>query len=348
LIEFEANKATDMEINPDEAPEISEGGYQLYPGANLLEERDRRWRELTQELQDLDRKIKSGTGYDASTTTASLEENYFLFDANYLNLRHILEQFEQPTVFLKLFDERERGRLTLFVRDAIRLFHNYLAGAATLLDHTRVVNDELYQETSFAEEYSQQIDQRFKGSPLPHFIEDLRNHMIHKGLPFTLSELRFDRSSSGVEADSALSLDVGKLRSWENWSEKGREYLGALDDKAKLEDVVEEYTSVVAEFYRWFEKRHHEQNLEALRELEELQNTRGRLQGELRRLEDPLELTEKTVSGMREERRNLTDELENERRRSEQVEQKQRKLQVEVERLEAERSKGSWRRLFGR
>lgn len=155
MTELKANKITDMEKNPDETRGFSEGGYQLYPGANLLEERDKRWRELTKELQELDRKIKSGKGYDALTTTTSLQENYFLFDGNYLNLRHILDQFEQPTMFLKLFDERDRGRLTLFIRDVVRLSHNYLAGAATLLDHTRVVNDELYREMSFADEYRQ-------------------------------------------------------------------------------------------------------------------------------------------------------------------------------------------------
>lgn len=348
MIEHETNQVFEMDKNADEMPRTSEGGYQVYPGANLLDEKDRRWRELTRELQDLDRKIKSGKGYQASITGTFLEENYFLFDANHLNLKHILDQFEQPTMFLKLFDERDRGKLTLFVRDVVRLFHNYLAGAATLLDHTRIVNDEVYRETSFADEYRQQIEQRFRDSSLPHFVEDLRNHMLHKGLPFALSELSFDRASSGVEVDSALKLDVSKLRSWENWSEKGHEYLGALDNKVKLEDIVNEYTSVVADFYRWFENRHHELNHEALRELKELESTRDRLQGELRHLEDPLELTEKTVSGMREERRELTDELENERRRSEQLEQEQHQLQQEVERLEAERSKGFWRRLFGR
>jgi hypothetical protein len=348
LTEHEANKVIEIKKTPHETTRFSEGGYQLYPGANLLEVRDKRWQELTKELQDLDRKIKSGKGYQASATTIFLEENYFLFDGNYLNLRHILEQFEQPTMFLKLFDARDLGRLTLFIRDVVRLFHNYLAGAATLLDHTRVVNDEVYRETSFADEYRQQIEQRFRDSPLPHFLDDLRSYMLHKGLPFALSELSFDRAGSGVEVDSALKLDVSKLRSWENWSEKGREYLGALDNKVKLEDVVEEYTSVVADFYKWFENRHYELNHEALGELKTLESKRDQLQGELRRLEDPLELTEKTVSGMREERRDLRDELENERRRSEQLEQKQRQVQQEVERLEAERSKGFWRRLFGR
>lgn len=347
-MKHEPNQVVELKKGLDEVPKLSESGYRVYPGANLLEEKDRRWHELTRELQNLDRKIRSSKGYQASTTTTFLEENYFLFDGNYLNLRHILHEFEHPPVFLKLFDERERGRLTLFIRDVIRLFHNHLAGAATLLDHTRIVSDEVYRETSFADEYRQQIEQRFIDSPLPHFIEDLRNYMLHKGLPLALSELSFDRGSSGVEVDSALKLDANKLRDWENWSEKGRQYLDALDNKVKLEDVVNEYTTLVADFYGWFKNRHYMVNREALRDLEELENTKEQLEGELSRLEDPLELTEQTVSGMREERQHLTGELENERRRSEQLRQEQRQLQQEVERLEAERSKGFWRRLFRR
>ncbi len=46
----------------------------------------------------------------------------------------------------------------------------------------------------------------------------------------------------------------------------------------------------------------------------------------LRCLGDPLELTEKAVGAMREERQQLMDELESERKRHEQLEQERLKL----------------------
>ena len=83
------------------------------------------------------------------------------------------------------------------------------------------------------------------------------------------------------------------------------------------------------------------------RQILALRERSKQLETKLKDLEDPLELTEKAVSSMREERQVLADELENERRRYEQLEQEQRELQQEVQELKAEQSKGFWRRLFG-
>jgi hypothetical protein len=347
VTEHKANTASEVEENLDEAARVSEGGYQVYPGANLLHERDRRSQQLTSELQNLDLEIKASEGYPIHTRITFLEESYFIFDGNYLNLKHILDEFEQPTIFLKLLDERDRGRLTLFIRDVIRLFHNYLAGAATLLDHTRVLKDDMYEETSFADEYRQEVDQRFKNSSLPHFVEDLRNYMLHMGLPFALSKLTFDRGSSGMEVDSVICLDVSKLRAWKEWSEKGLEYLSTLDDEVKLDDIVNEYRSTVAGFYTWFRERQSELHHEALEKLEELESKREQLQQELRDIEDPLELTEETVSAMQEERQRLMDELASERRKYEQLEKEHLQVRQDIQQLIAEQTKGFWGRLAG-
>jgi excisionase family DNA binding protein len=79
---------------------------------------------------------------------------------------------------------------------------------------------------------------------------------------------------------------------------------------------------------------------EASRSAEEARELRERveaLQRELGRLEGRLELTERTESTMREERERLERLLEEERT-------ERRQLQEE---LDADRSKGFWRRLFG-
>lgn len=139
MIVKDINKPSEAEGHQDRAVRAGEGSYQVYSGANLLEERDRQWRLLTRELQELDQKIRASEGYQVPTDVTSLEESYFVFDGNYLNLKHALNEFEQPAIFMKLLDERASGRLTLFIEDIVRLFHNYLAGAATLLDHTHVL-----------------------------------------------------------------------------------------------------------------------------------------------------------------------------------------------------------------
>ncbi len=52
-----------------------------------------------------------------------LEKSYSIFDANHLNLKHVLGEFEQPMVFLKLWEESTHDRFELFIDDVIRLFH---------------------------------------------------------------------------------------------------------------------------------------------------------------------------------------------------------------------------------
>ncbi len=313
-------------------------GYRAYPGANLLEERDRQRRQLGGKLREIDREIKASEGYRMRARMNLLEKSYFIFDTNYLNLRHVLDEFEQPAVFLKLWEERTRDRFDLFINDVIRLFHNYLAGALTLLDHMDTLRDALYGDEGFSEEYQARWEERIGNPTLPRFMEDLLVYMLHQGLPFALAELNFGRMGSGVEVDSAIRLDVDRLKEWEHWSEKGREYLGALSGKAKLYDLVKEYADTVAGFYQWFVLRQSDLHRDSLERLEELEEKRWEQRQKMRHIEDFLETAERTATDARKDRERLAKELERERERAE-------RLEVDLDR---ERSKGFWRRVFGR
>jgi DNA polymerase III alpha subunit (gram-positive type) len=318
-------------------------GYQAYPGTNLLEERDRQRQQFGRELQELDREIEVSEGYRFYNRMSLLEKSYFVFDVNYLNLKHILNEFEQPMVFLKLWEEKNRNRFDLFINDVIRLLHNYLAGARTLLDHIRMLQDDMFREIDFSDEYRTRWNQQFGGSALPQFVEDLLIYMLHKGVPFALAELSFDRLGSGVEVDSAIRLDTSKLGEWDGWSEKGREYLDTLDYKVRLDDIVKEHAANLAAFHQWFVTRQSELHQEAAKELEELKSKRQHLQQNLRRLEDTIETVEKTAVSIREEREKLAKELEAERQYR--AWDKERADRLEAH-LENERNKGFWSRVF--
>jgi len=328
----------EREVEPNE-------GYQAYPGVNLLEERDRQRQQLGRELREMDRRIEESEGYGLYTRMSLLEKSYFIFDTNYLNLRHVLDEFEQPMVFLKLWEERTRDRFDLFIDDVIRLFHNYLAGATTLLDHIDTLRDGLYGDEGFADEYQARWGQQIGEPALPCFMEDLLVYMLHQGLPFALAELNFGRIGGGVEVNSAIRLDVSKLKEWEHWSEKGREYLDTLEDKVRLDDIAREYAAIVSGFYQWFVLRQSEMHRDALGVLEKLEEKRRDQLQEMRRLEDFLETAERTASGMRQERESLSNELDEERERREQERERAEKLEADLQR---ERNKGFWSRLFGR
>jgi hypothetical protein len=220
----------------------------------------------------------------------------------------------------------------------IRLLHNYLAGALTLLDHMDTLRDALNGDEGFSEEYQARWEERIGDPALPRFMEDLLVYMLHQGLPFALAELNFGRMGSGVEVDSAIRLDVDRLKEWEHWSEKGREYLGALSDKVKLHDLVKEYADIVAGLYQWFVVRQSELHRDSLVRLEELEGKRWEQRQKMRRIEDFLETAERTATEARKDRERLSKELERERERG---------VRLEAD-LDRERSKGFWRRTFGR
>jgi hypothetical protein len=287
--------------------------YQVYPGITLLDERDRQRQQLWRELQELDRRIAASDGYSLYNRMNLLKKSYFVFDTNYLALKQALTEFEQPMVFSKLWEQKNRSRLDMFTNDVVRLFFNYVAGAEALLKHIHVVHEDVNHGTSFSEEYRTRQEQQLRSAPLPSFVEDLLEYMLYKELPFALAELNFGESRGSVEVNSAIKLDVDKLSEWERWSEKVREYLDALDHKVRLYDIVSEHKAMVADFYQWFVTRQSDIHREALAELEELEGERTHLQQKMMHLEDLLEAAERTTISVREEQETLAKELETER-----------------------------------
>ena len=334
-----------VEVVPRNFRSLSSEGYEAYPGTNLLEGRDRQRQQLGRELQKLNRKIEDSDGYRFQSKMSLLERTHFIFDVNYVNLKHILDEFEQPMVFLKLWEEKNRNRFDLFINAVIRFLHNYLAGVATLLDHIRALQGDVFRGVDFSDEYRNRWDQQVGSSSLPRFLEDLLSHMLYRGLPFALAELNFGRVGSEVEVDSAIKLDTGKLGEWDGWSKKGREYLDTLEDKARLDDILKEHAAAVADFYQWFAARQFELRQEIVGELEELEGKKQSLQLKIKHLEDTLESVEKTAISIREERETLSKELEAERLYRAWDKERADKLEAY---LENEREKGLWSRLFNR
>ncbi len=71
-------------------------GSQVNYTASTLEERDLRRQQIVDELREVDRKIEASNGYRVRNRRQFLEKSYFVFDANHLNLRYVLDEFEQP------------------------------------------------------------------------------------------------------------------------------------------------------------------------------------------------------------------------------------------------------------
>jgi hypothetical protein len=202
--------------------------------------------ELAKEVNNSDAAIISGR-------LITLGRNYYVFNRNYQDITNLFEWVKKPEQILRLWDPQNRNELDTIINEVIRLFHNYLASAKTLVDLTRNVIPEWYKDTDFQNEYTAQISSRFSSSPIVGFIEELRNYNLHYSLPITKATLVMEKNPDTIDFNFVILKR--NLLNWKGWTTKGKLYLDLSDDDIDLNKLVESYYQLIFEFHSWLEKR---------------------------------------------------------------------------------------------
>lgn len=158
---------------------------------------------------------------------------------------------------LRFIQEIERGRFSdialnharrLEYRDfenhLIRYFHNFLAGAKTLVDHTR----NMMRSDSIADAhrtaYQAQVDATFSDD-LSKFIGDLRNYTLHCGLP----SLAHTCSLPGENWEVVLTFR--ELRQWDGWTARSRRFMDTQPESIRLSWLIASYQQTAMSFHQW-------------------------------------------------------------------------------------------------
>jgi hypothetical protein len=173
-----------------------------------------------------------------------------IFDGNYLELSNALNAHNSTPAIMS---QRNRQLLEQFQREITRLLHNFLASCLSLIDHTRVLNNDLYAKEGKFPDYQKEIDIRFKVSPLAAFIKDLRQYVQHYKLPSMTSEFSWVASTS--TARISISLPADDISAFSGWSAQAKKYIQAQTADIDLISVVQEYNLIVMSFHQWFTKR---------------------------------------------------------------------------------------------
>jgi len=208
---------------------------------------------LEQELFELSEQIKATEGHRIQAKIRALRSSYYVFESNYRWFVTALDYFGRREVFMELWREDNRAKLEGFLDEVTRLLHNFLAGAQSLVDHTRVFKNKMYKGHRLKKVYQEKVDRDLKHSPIVCFVQDLRNYVLHKQLPIASAQLSLKGGGGTItEFDSTIKLDVNELREWDKWKPESRIYLDSLDDKVQIREVVEKYEGVIRAFYQWF------------------------------------------------------------------------------------------------
>lgn len=196
-----------------------------------------------------------------------------IFIGNYNQLKSLLEYIHDPRKSLPFSssdnEEKERGIQT----DIVRLFHNYVASAMTLVEHTRILKQNDSLKVEFRKEYQTKVDTIFANDPLSRFVQDMRNYFLHRGLPLTGMQVSWNGKSHQV--DTRVFLDISKMRDWNGWHGSSKAYLAEAKDELTLLEIIESYTKKVQEFHLWFVEWYmnlHKTELDDFRRIQEQWN----------------------------------------------------------------------------
>lgn len=194
---------------------------------------------------------------------------FYTFSANALELKRWLSHHEDPARAIShaaasgnLFGHQSRA-------DVLRHLHNFLASAKSLVEHTRNFITSTYAETSLLHDYHREVREKLAPSGVLHFVHDLRNYMLHKGIPLTREQFAWSRDSPET---FTITFDLTRLRSWRRWSPEALDYLTHSPDHVRIADIVEEYTELVVRFHKWLNERRKQEDAAVFAELAALQD----------------------------------------------------------------------------
>ena len=217
--------------------------------------------------------IHSSRGMQHANRTYQRTFSSNIFRMNAQELIDITRRVGDPDEGLRLMYVSNREASEQTHREVARLIHNFVAAALTLVEHTRNFMREHYGSTALFEAYQARITAEFAPDPLHKFVQDLRNYMLHKGLPpsemFLNIESNPDMPGSGV-METGIRIKAAPLLEWDGWSGPAQRFIEESGEYVEIRAFAESYSNKVAAFHEWLHgelDRFHAADLEELRSL---------------------------------------------------------------------------------
>jgi hypothetical protein len=162
-------------------------------------------------VEEIIRRIEGSEAAKVRRAMMPVEITHEIFRGNLNELVRALKSYEDPEyrAHLWLSDEQLGSMTTLdrYMTEVFRLLHNFVASVMTLVEHTRATMRKLYKGQPFLAEYEARVSQEFDASELAHFVQDLRDYFMHRGLP-----------PMKARAGGAILLAPMEMATWKRWS----------------------------------------------------------------------------------------------------------------------------------
>jgi len=113
---------------------------------------------MSNKSYELHRKLLDSPGMEFFNRMSIHSSTYNIFYVNVKELEKALKLIETPEVRLTFMSQENRDADRQLHSEVNRLFHNFLASAQTLVDHTRIFMKKHYIDESVGREYYNKID----------------------------------------------------------------------------------------------------------------------------------------------------------------------------------------------
>jgi len=198
-----------------------------------------------------------------------------IFQMNAQELIEITRRVNDPDEGIRLMAVANREAGSQTHREVTRRVHNFVAAALTLVEHTRIFMREHYSDTPMLERYQAKVDTDFKNQPLVRFVQDLRNYILHNGLPNSEMYMNFqsnpDQAGTGT-LETGIHIRTAPLLEWRNWSAPARTFIESCGEFVDIRTIAESYTGNILSFHNWLQgelDQLHSAELDELRALQE-------------------------------------------------------------------------------
>jgi hypothetical protein len=210
-------------------------------------------------------KLQASSEMEIYRNLEALSASYRVFKRNYDELVYHLDHLNAPRESLFMYSSEQRENLERLIDETSRLFHNFLASAKSLVDHTRVIVNRLYFNQEFKKEYDKKLAGELANNPVQKFVQRLRNYTQHYTLPIPELEIEF-----AEDIAMSVRLDVELLKQWDGWDTISMSYLKESGDSLCLISLSNKYFVLVEQFYQWLTERQtqlHKSDLENLQKM---------------------------------------------------------------------------------
>jgi hypothetical protein len=192
-----------------------------------------------------------------------------------LNLQTLVAVLARPTqdqaLAIELFQNMRRPDVREGYEAAVtNTLHNYVAGSATLVDHTRRLMRG--RVGALPEEFNRRKADLVANAEVP-FVKDLRNFVLHRAHPFLGHTVTVASSQGSITGE--IELSQTDLLTWDRWSSPARAFIKDQAEKIPLRPIVQRHGKLMIELHNWLHDQLARANTSALEDTNQLVDERN-------------------------------------------------------------------------